>query len=155
MVREDNARIGRALALWLLLPVMSAWFVIDGVLQLGPAWRAHEGLGTPGVFTARCSHGDCLGGGTWTSGDGRIRLHPVRLYDEPDQRLHTGRRVPAQYAGGSGAVYGIPSNNYRSRIANILVGLIGLAAVGAIAVHRKRRERADRLSQPDPNRFRA
>jgi predicted signal transduction protein with EAL and GGDEF domain len=155
VVKLDNARIGKAVLLWLVLPAMSLWTLAAGVQHVGPAWRAHQGAGTDGVFTATtCIKGDCMGRGTWTSDDGRITFHPVRLYDEPDRKVHLGDRFRAQHAGGSGAVYASHGNAYLRFVTGLALGLAGLACCLTLLMMRLRRRRVERLNRPDPYRFR-
>lgn len=93
--------------LWVGLPFVVFIGFRAAVTDLVPAWQAHGGSGTVGIFTAEreeCGKRSCDFYGSWVAADGSKRLDDIGLYDEPDS-LIAGRTVEAVDTGAPENVF--------------------------------------------------
>ncbi|WP_212832346.1 hypothetical protein [Catellatospora sp. TT07R-123] len=153
--------MNRAAAKWLFwglaLPVLSLGLLVDKAAEIGPAWRAHLGTGTPGIYTygpRECVRGECTRLGDWISDDGRTALRRVHVIDAPDGEVREDDTVRALYTGNSAGVYVAGGGAWLADAALLLLGLLGLAgwSVGVIIraagpVRRWRERRAEQLAR--------
>ncbi|GAA0809848.1 hypothetical protein [Spirilliplanes yamanashiensis] len=131
--------------LWAGLPLIAAGGIIFGGLDVVPAWQAHNGAGTAGVFTAlreECGRRSCSFHGSWTAADGGSSRPDVILYDEPAS-LAVGGTTPAIDSGARTGVFATAGGpTYLFVTAFLVAGLA--AAAGWVFVLRRalRRRRA-------------
>ncbi|MEV4417485.1 hypothetical protein [Catellatospora sp. NPDC049609] len=145
--RERLHRRRRATAafVWLVLPMLVLAMTLEGAQQLRPSWRAHRGVGTPGVFTTtRCVKADCFSGGVWTSDDGSRTLRGVRLHDAPAGPHQVGDRIRALDTGLPHGVYVAGGSAYLSATVELAAGVLGLLVLLALLASRLRRPRRER-----------
>ncbi|MEV0455578.1 hypothetical protein [Catellatospora methionotrophica] len=144
MERVGNWRT--AFFLWIGLPLIAVAGLVYGAQDLVPAWQAHSGGGTPGLFTAMredCGKRSCTLYGEWETADGSTRKD-VMLYDEPDG-MGVGRTVDALDTGARNGVFAT-SGGYAYLLITGFTVAGGAAALGWIVMVvravRRRRERS-------------
>ena len=118
-----------------------------------PAWAAHEGGGTPGVFTSgqrNCPQRGCSWFGTFTTADGHLiyaTLEPggpvIRAAGESVAAVDTGRKWIVYPAGG-GTAWELPAAGVTAPAAVVLV----LMAAEFLVPVRRRRARRRRAALP-------
>jgi hypothetical protein len=116
--------------LWVGLPVM-AYVGVLAAINLGPAVRAAQGQGTPGIFTGvreQCGRGSCTLFGDWVASDGRRTRVNVRLHGGPDS-LGVGDSAPAFDTGDSDGVF---ANERDRRYVVLIAGMTLLGAAAAV-----------------------
>jgi hypothetical protein len=94
--------------------------------SLGPAIRAAEGRGTPGVFTAQYQHcsRSCVWDGTFRSEHGTV-LYRADYGDRAPAGTHAGSSFPALWPGGSKDVYA--AHGSTGWIAIVAIDLMSIA----------------------------
>ncbi|WP_176730551.1 hypothetical protein [Micromonospora mirobrigensis] len=111
-----------------MLPVV-ALVALGGVgSEVGPAWQAKSGGGTPGTFTAgyeTCGRRACTWYGDFAPGDGSPVRRDVILYDAPDE-LVRGGSAPARDTGARSGVFGASGGGFW--VAATLFAAVGVAA---------------------------
>jgi hypothetical protein len=120
--------------LWVGLPAITFAAFAFAAPNVGPAWRAHNGDGISGTFTAvgsECGRRSCTLRGTWTATDGSATRPDVALLGGPDS-LPVDGTVEAVDAGADDGVFVLPTNHHLIYIGLVLAGV--LAAVGWIFV---------------------
>jgi hypothetical protein len=136
---------------WVLLPLMATMLLYYGSFDLVPAWRAHNGNGTVGIFSAdeeRCSR-TCSFYGTWTAADGSSTREDVIIYDEPDS-LRVGGQTEAIDSGARKGVFASSGGWMYLLITGLTLGG-AVAAVGwVIFVVRTLRRRWAEKRSADP-----
>jgi hypothetical protein len=133
-----SARI-RNLGAWVLLPTAVIVVLVLLVQDTGPAWRAWNDEGQPGVLVVddRDCGKSCSVYGTFTSDDGTRVLDDVVL----DHDGHVGDEIRTQYTGDRSKVY-VPHDNEIWFMA--LIGVVGLGYLVAypwlLARHRRHQD---------------
>jgi hypothetical protein len=99
----------RRISLEVVLPLVALVMLIAGGIQIGPAYAAAHGHGTPGYFIAlrtnTCKQpSDCSWVGNFTSGNGRDVRQNVQL-DGTWTGAGIGTRIPALDSGDPFAVF--------------------------------------------------
>ncbi|MEV6601157.1 hypothetical protein AB0M36_30535 [Actinoplanes sp. NPDC051346] len=111
--------------LWVGLPFVAFAAMALGATDLVPAWKAHNGGGTVGTFTAEreeCGRRSCSFHGSWVADNGSDRRANVTLYDEPDS-LVVGQTVKAADTGASGVFATAGGYSYLLLTAFVLAGI--------------------------------
>jgi hypothetical protein len=142
----------RTFIIWVTIPGLAAFAVFTGVQDLGPSWRAKQGQGIVGTYTAtheECRRRSCTMHGTFTADDGSSKRENVILRDSGDS-LRRGDTAPALDSGDEDAVFppgggaGVPL-----AIGFLTVGTLVLAIYLFVLVRKVRRRRTSPAS-PDP-----
>ncbi|WP_155374990.1 hypothetical protein [Catellatospora vulcania] len=141
--KRHAAGVGQNLMIWVGVPAFCLLLLMDGAMGIGPAWRAHQGIGTPGVFTATTCHRNSCNIGTWTSDDGRRTVHEVGILDLPRGRVHEGDTFRALYTGDSDRVYVPRGNAYLGFLWTLVAGSTGVFILAAALFAGMRRQRAE------------
>lgn len=98
--RRVSKRLGSGIKI-VSVPLFAAYFLAFSAWDIGPAWSAKLGNGTPGTFTAeRCEHGKsgCFWKGRFVSDTGRILRTDVGLASG-GKVTHVGQQVGALDTG--------------------------------------------------------
>jgi hypothetical protein len=114
-VIQDQTRRIRLLLL-VGLPIIAVAALALGGIDAVASWRAKNGGGVTGAFTAdrqECSRRTCNFHGSWTAADGSRSRSDVILYDAPADlavgqsitTVDTGARKGVFTAGGGGSTY--------------------------------------------------
>lgn len=127
---------------WVGVPIFIAFTLPFLVQDIGPAYRAEFGHGTPGVFTATSRECDktCSSTGNWAADDGSRVLHHVTLGTGAGAP-YPGQTRRAIDAGDRGAVYPAAGNWDWLIITVLLCSFAGLSAVWLHLLARRIRER--------------
>jgi hypothetical protein len=121
-------RRGKAAVYPLIVLALGAVLLGWKVPEIGPAFRAAAGSGTPGTFTLeqqRCSKGGCKWSGSYVSTDGRVVRHDVLFAGDLPEKFEIGRQVSAKNTGSPTYVYspgGAQAEN-RSLAVALFIGL--------------------------------
>ncbi|MFI7426163.1 hypothetical protein ACIBPB_04190 [Micromonospora sp. NPDC049836] len=121
--------------LWVGLPVIAVMGLAFAAPDVGPAWRAKSGAGTPGTFTAvneECSRRSCTWHGDFVPADGGAVRKNVILYDDP-AGLTTGGSAAAHDTGAGKGVFSTTGGSTWLLVTGFTVGG-ALAAVGWVVV---------------------
>jgi hypothetical protein len=92
---------------WVGLPAIAVMGLAFAAPDVGPAWRAKSGDGTPGTFTAlreECGKRSCTWHGDFVPTDGGAARKDVILYDDP-AGLTTGGTAAARDTGARKGVF--------------------------------------------------
>ncbi len=134
------------------LPIIGVAALVIGGMNVGPAFEAANGGGTPGTYVAlseKCRKRSCTFEGTWTAADGSSTRTGVELLSEPDG-MALGTKVPAVDTGADAGVFGPDSKMHLWYAAVIAIGLAALAGwvwVIVRAVRKRRPEAAPALNE--------
>lgn len=136
--------------LWVGLPLIAAAaFALSP--NLVPAWKAHNGTGVHGTFTAghtECSRRSCTVYGDWTSVDGGTTRTDVILYDDPDG-LTMGGAVDALDSGADNAVFASAGGStYLLATGFVVAGIAAAIGWVFVIVNAVRRLRGRRQQVP-------
>jgi hypothetical protein len=130
--------------LWVGLPIIAAMGFLFGAFDVVPAWQAHGGSGTAGIFTAdreECGRRSCSFYGSWAATDGSATRDDVILYDEPDS-LSRGGTTEAIDSGARKGVFATAGGSTYLLVTAFVVGglaaLVGWVFVIRNAVRRRR-----------------
>ncbi|MEU7822608.1 hypothetical protein [Catellatospora sp. NPDC049133] len=142
---------------WIGLPVIAAIGLLYGTQDLVPAWQAHSGGGTPGLFTAMredCGKYSCSFYGEWETADGRTRKDVI-LYDEPDS-MRVGKTVDALDTGARKGVFATAGGSTYLLIMGFTLAGIAAAIGWVFVVVRalRRRQAKARAKEDDKALFR-
>lgn len=136
----DRETTAAGVVMWLVLPGLLLLLTVTGARGVGPAWRAHQGSGTSGVFTVvSCPEKGGCPVGTWTSDDGRRRLTGVHLHDGPGGKVRPGAVFRALDTGDPDGVYVAHGDAYQFAIFELGLGAAGLVLWLALVVVLRRR----------------
>jgi hypothetical protein len=126
----SEGRLG-ALVWWLGVPAVCALLVPATVSDVHPAFEAHRGHGTPGVFVATeesCGKGGCDYSGDFRSDDGRVTRQDVQIASGSKVN-DVGDEVRAVDTGSDDNVYPAGGGHEYLYVVAILVLLAGLVAL--------------------------
>ncbi|MGW5672330.1 hypothetical protein, partial [Micromonospora sp. NPDC003776] len=117
--------------LWVGLPVIAVIGLVIAAPDVGPAWRAKSGDGTPGTFTAlreECGKRSCKWHGDFVPSGGGAARKDVILYDDPDG-LTTGGTAAARDTGADKGVFSTTGGSTWLLVTGFAVGgaLAGVA----------------------------
>jgi hypothetical protein len=117
----------------LIVLVIGAVLLGWKVPEVGPAFRAAAGSGTPGTFTLeqkQCGKQGCEWSGSYVSTDGRVVRHNVLFAGDLPEKSGIGRQVAAKNTGSPTYVYG-PGGAQAETWSVVVALFIGLAFVFA------------------------
>ncbi|GGQ51042.1 hypothetical protein [Couchioplanes azureus] len=145
-ISEWRTKIG----LWIGLPLFAAAAIAYGATDLVPAWKAHNGGGTTGTFTAEreeCGRRSCSFYGAWEAAGGDRRRSDVKLFDEPDS-LVVGQAVEAVDTGASGVFAAAGGSTYLFVTGFMAAGFAALAGWVFVIRNALRRRRQRKAAAP-------
>ncbi|WP_018348957.1 hypothetical protein [Longispora albida] len=127
-----------AIFMWAGLPLIAGLALFFGSQDLIPSWKAHNGDGKAGIFSAtyeeckkrRRGGTSCTLHGTWKADDGSATRAKVVLYDEPDTIPADGKVAALDTGAEDGVFAKDGGSKYLVHTGIVLVGL--LAAAGWI-----------------------
>jgi hypothetical protein len=130
---------------WIGLPAIAVAALFFGAFDLGPAWQAKAGDGTPGTFTVvreDCGRRNCTWYGDFAATEGGGQRTDVILYDDPDG-LAVGDAVPVRDTGARNGVFAAAGGStWLLMTGFVLAGVIAAVAWVVIVVRTVRRRRA-------------
>ncbi|MFG2054077.1 hypothetical protein ACGFI9_08580 [Micromonospora sp. NPDC048930] len=121
--------------LWVGLPVIAVMGLAFAAPDVGPAWRAKSGAGTPGTFTAvreECGRRSCTWHGDFVPSGGGAARKDVILYDEP-AGLTTGGTTAARDTGAGKGVFSTAGGSTWLLVTGFAAGG-ALAAIGWVVL---------------------
>ncbi|MEU5941823.1 hypothetical protein ABZ807_22165 [Micromonospora sp. NPDC047548] len=137
---------------WIGLPAIAFIGLMLGATDLGPAWQAKGGSGTPGTFTAvdeECSRRNCEWHGDFVATDGGARRTEVILYDAPDG-LAQGDTAPARDTGARKGVFSTTGGSTWLLLTGMTLAGVVAAVAWAVIVVRMVRRRRQAAGTPAP-----
>jgi hypothetical protein len=141
---------------WIGLPVIALIGLLMGASDLGPAWQAKAGSGTPGTFTAdheECGRRSCTWHGDFVATEGGGRTDVI-LYDTPDG-VTVGSAVPARDTGARKGVFSTAGGSTWLLVTGLTVAGVIAAVAWVVIVFRwvrRRREKTSAVSVGAPQR---
>jgi hypothetical protein len=136
--------------LWIGLPAIAAAGIYFGSIDLMPAWKAHNGGGVVGTFTAEreeCGRRSCTLYGSWKATDGSSDRADVILYDEPET-LTGGRTTEAVDTGARSGVFATAGGSMYLMVTGFLVGGIVALVAWVFVLRNALRRRRDTEAVP-------
>lgn len=109
------------------MPIIALVFLIIGLVDAGPGWRAAHGQGVPGMFTVTSQdcHRGCMTYGDFTSADGSHTQRDVQLIEGGSSpRRAIGTTVAALDTGDRLGVYPVGTKDWEASLIAALGGAV-------------------------------
>jgi hypothetical protein len=129
---------------WVGLPLIAVIGLAFGSVDVLPAWKAKNGSGVVGTFTAQredCGRRTCSFYGDWVSADGTSTRTDVILYDEPDS-LSKGGTTEAIDSGARKGVFATGGGLTYLLVTGLTLAGVIAAIVWVVLVFRRLRRAA-------------